>query len=183
MTTGYNRQFGNLVAGIEAEGGYIHLTGSAPFTAERVATTSSTKIGDWYALLAGRFGVSVGPALLYAKVGGAMLNVTSDVISAPCFVFNCGSVNATGNNSLRPAWVAGGGLEYALTNSWSIKGEYLHFGTDQSYNLSGVGSPFPVPGGPFPQPPKPQMDNWQQSVQGINTAKFGLSYKFGAGPT
>lgn len=179
MTTGYNRQFGSLVAGIEAEGGYIHLTGSAPFTPERVATTSSTAIGDWYALLAGRFGVSVGPALLYAKVGGALLNVTSDVISAPCFVVTCGNVNATGNNSLRPAWVAGGGLEYALTNSWSIKGEYLYFGTDQSYNLSGVGQAFPPPNGGGP----PKTFNWHQSVPGINTAKFGISYKFGAGPT
>jgi outer membrane immunogenic protein len=180
MTAGYNRQFGNLVAGLESEGGYLRLTGSAPFTPERVATISSTKVGDWYALLAGRFGVSVGPALLYAKVGGAILNKTSDVVSAPCLVSpppSCGSVNATGNNSLRLAWVAGGGLEYALTNSWSVKGEYLHFGTDQSYDLSGVGSPFGA------GPPPPAKFNWHQSVPGINTAKFGISYKFGAGPT
>jgi outer membrane immunogenic protein len=80
---------------------------------------------------------------------------------------------------LRLAWVAGGGLEYALTNNWSVKGEYLHFGTDQSYDLSGVGSPFGTGG----VPPPPARFNWHQSVPGINTAKFGVNYKFAAGST
>ena len=130
--------------------------------------------------------MNIGPALLYAKVGGAILNLASDVVSAPCFVGPgfCASVNATGNNSLRPAWVAGGGLEYALTSTWSVKGEYLYFGTNESYSVSGVGSPAGLPmGAPQPNPPPPQMYNWHQSVPGINTVKFGINYKFGAGPT
>jgi hypothetical protein len=69
-----------VVAGLEAEGGFLRLNGSAPFI-PNPQTVSSTKIGDWYAALTGRLGVAVGPVLIYAKGGGAIVDVTDSVVS------------------------------------------------------------------------------------------------------
>src|SRR5262249_21204694 len=70
LTVGYNYQMGAVVAGLEAEGGYLRLAGAAPFSVSP-ETVSSARIGNWYALLAGRLGFSVGPALIYGKAGAA----------------------------------------------------------------------------------------------------------------
>ena len=33
----------------------------------------------------------------------------------------------TGGTAAKSGWVAGGGLEYAWTNAWTIRAEYLHY--------------------------------------------------------
>jgi hypothetical protein len=68
LTLGYNYAMGSVAAGWEAEGGYLRLGGSAPF-AVNPQTISSTVVGAWYALLAGRLGFAVGSALIYGKAG------------------------------------------------------------------------------------------------------------------
>jgi opacity protein-like surface antigen len=182
LTLGYNYQMGSVVTGVEAEGGYLRLTGSAPF-AINPETVSSTKVGDWYALLAGRLGFTVGPTLIYGKVGGALVNVTESVIDAcglspPCTaVPHIATVAAAGGNPIGLAWVAGAGLEYALDKNWSVKGEYLFLGTNRSDVATGpgliqgrlVGPPIGVP---------PQTFSWNHDIPGIQIAKIGLNYRF-----
>jgi outer membrane autotransporter protein len=170
LTIGYNYQMGAVVAGLEAEGGYLRLSGSAPFSV-RSTTVSSAKIGDWYALLAARLGLSIGPALIYGKAGGAILNVTDNVIDSDPF---SGSVNAAGNNPVGITWVAGGGIEYALTNNLSLKCEYLALGTNGSNVASGPGSI-----GPIVQDSTTQRFNWLHDIPIVQTAKIGINYKFG----
>jgi outer membrane autotransporter protein len=171
VTIGYNYQMGSVVAGLEAEGGYLRLSGSAPF-AVNPTTVSTAKIGDWYALLAARLGLSIGPALIYGKAGGAIINVTDHVIDSDVF---SGSVNAAGNNPVGITWVAGGGIEYALTNNWSMKCEYLALGTNGSNVASGPGS---VP--PIVANVGTQRFNWLLDIPIVQTAKIGVNYKFGA---
>jgi outer membrane autotransporter protein len=170
LTIGYNYQMGWVVAGLEAEGGYLRLSGSAPFSV-RSTTVSSAKIGDWYALLAARLGLSIGPALIYGKAGGAIISVTDNVIDSDPF---SGNVSAAGNNPVGITWVAGGGIEYALTNSWSMKCEYLALGTNGSNVASGPGS---VP--PLVPNTEPQRFNWLHDIPIVQTAKIGVNYKFG----
>jgi outer membrane autotransporter protein len=174
LTLGYNYQVGLIVAGMEAEGGYLSLTGSAPFAASLGQdTVSSTKVGDWYALLAGRLGFAVGPALIYGKGGAAFLSVTSSVLDS-CFTPPCGIgiVSATGGNAVEVTWAVGGGLEFALSDRWSLKGEYLYLdGT--SYTASGPGFARTA-GAP------PQRFNWSHDVPAIHTAKLGINYRFGS---
>lgn len=140
LALGYNYQMGTVVAGLEAEGGYLRLAGAAPFSVSP-ETVSSARIGDWYALLAGRFGFSAGPALIYGKAGAALVNVTDNVIDDCMAVPPCTGpsrvMSAAGGNSVGVMWVAGAGLEYALTTNWSVKGEYLAMGTDGSNVASG----------------------------------------------
>jgi opacity protein-like surface antigen len=169
LTVGYNHQMGAVVAGLEAEGGYLRHAGSAPF-AGFPETVSSTKIGDWYTLLAARFGFAAGPALLYGKVGGALVSVTSTVVDSTLGPNN-GGVFVSGGNSL-VTWAAGGGIEFALNNAWSVKAEYLYLATDESYLASGPGNAVRV--GPA------DIFAWRHDIPGLHTAKIGLNYKFGA---
>jgi outer membrane autotransporter protein len=172
LTLGYNYQMGSVVAGLEGEGGYLRHAGSAPFAANP-ETVSSTKIGDWYTLLAGRLGFSVGSALIYAKGGAAFVSVTDSVIdscvNAPPCSTPARTAAASGGNSLGVTWAAGAGLEYALGTSWSVKGEYLALGTDRSNIASGPGL---VAGSPTPQ-----MFNWRHDIPATQTAKIGINYK------
>jgi len=184
LTLGYNYQSGSLVAGLEAEGGYFRLTGSAPFFANP-NTVSSTKIGDWYTALTGRLGFSLGPALIYGKGGAAIVDVTEAVISGTdgvpqCLPFPvanpCRSVAAAGGNRLGVTWVAGAGIEYALSNKWSVKGEYLALGTDVSNTASGPGL-VPCPLGTPLGACTLQTFNWRHDLPFVQTAKIGINYK------
>jgi outer membrane autotransporter protein len=171
FTFGYNYQAGSLVAGLEAEGGYLRLSGSAPFFANP-DTVSSTKIGDWYAALAGRLGFTAGPALIYGKGGAAIVDVTESVIDGhfmDCTATPCRTVAAMGINPLGVTWIAGAGLEYALSTEWSVKGEYLVLGTRATDPTQGPGL---VRGSPAPQ-----MFNWEHDIPFVQTAKIGLNYK------
>jgi outer membrane autotransporter protein len=171
FTFGYNYQAGSLVAGLEAEGGYIRLSGSALFFANP-DTVSSAKIGDWYAALTGRFGFTLGPALIYGKGGAAIVDVTESVIDGhflDCTATPCRTVAAMGINPIGVTWIAGAGLEYALSNNWSVKGEYLVLGTQASDPTTGPGL---VRGSPAPQ-----MFNWEHDIPFVQTAKIGLNYK------
>jgi len=180
LTFGYNYQMGSLVAGLEAEGGYLRLTGSSPFPANP-NTVSSTKIGDWYTALTGRLGFAVGPALIYGKGGAAIVDVTDAVISGTGGVPQClpdpatppcRSVAAAGGNRLGVTWVAGAGIEYAFSNKWSVKGEYLALGTDVSNTASGPGL-VPCTVGPCTL----QTFNWRHDLPFVQSAKIGLNYK------
>lgn len=172
-TIGYNHQMGMLVAGLEAEGGYLRLSGSASFpTSPGQDTVSSSQIGDWYTVLAGRIGLSLGPALIYAKGGAALVSITSSVIDS-CQLAPCAptAVNASGGNSVELTWAGGGGLEVALADGWSVKGEYLYLGTDQSYTVSGPGQ---LAGGSLVR-----RFNWRHDIPAVHTAKIGFNYRFG----
>ena len=172
LTLGYNYQTGSVVAGIESEGGYLRLAGSAPF-AVNPQTISGTNIGDWYAVLAGRLGFSFGSALIYGKGGAGIVDVTNEVIdgcvNAPPCSAPARTVAAAGGNRLGVTWVAGAGLEYALANRWSVKGEYLALGTDMSDTASGPGL---VAGSS-----SPQTFNWRHDIPVVHTAKIGINHK------
>ena len=88
------------------------------------------------------------------------------------------SVAAAGGNHLGVTWVAGAGLEYALGNKWSVKGEYLAFGTDAN-TASGPGL-VQCPNNPLIGPPcrsDPQTFNWGHDIPVVQTVKIGLNYK------
>jgi outer membrane autotransporter protein len=170
---GYNYQMGSIVAGLEAEGGYLRLSGSAPFLSNP-ETISSTKIGDWYTALTGRLGVIAGPVLIYAKGGAAIVDVTDSVTSACLVCTPKRSVAAAGGNRLGVTWAAGAGLEYAFDRRWSLKGEYLALGTGVSNTASGPGLVQCTPG---VCNSVPQIFNWRLDMPIVQTAKIGINYK------
>jgi outer membrane immunogenic protein len=157
-----------LVVGVEGEVGAIRMKGSTLDPNGPPDTLTSTKIGDWYGVIAGRLGVASGNALLYGKAGIAFLDTESSVLDT-CTALPCGPATLNASGSARSASLAlGGGLEYSLSNSWSVKGEYLFIDRD-GYSVcgpaggAGAGSSYCA----------------DHDVDGIHTFKLGLNYKFG----
>lgn len=187
-TAGYNWQFGHTVAGVEAEAGYLHLSGSGtlPFIAGApcgvagvpCAATFNTVAGDWYATFAGRLGVTANAlnsgwsdrVLLYVKGGGAATRLSSaeNIVSAP--PFSAGAVSFAGARTIW-GWVAGAGAEWAINQNWSLKAEYEYLGFNQSAGGCAV----------LPLGAAGAGGTWcdATSINGIHTGKIGLNYRFG----
>jgi outer membrane immunogenic protein len=185
-TAGYNWQAGKIVAGVEGEIGYIHLSGGAPLPFVGGApcgapcpVTFNTTLGDWYGTLAGRLGVTMdafNPAwsnhlLLYVKGGAAVTRLASseNFVAAPPLV----AANLSlGGASTIWGWVAGAGAEWALNQNWSVKGEYEYLGFD---NRSAGGC------GILPLGAAGVGGTWCYSthVSNVQIAKVGVNYRFG----
>jgi outer membrane immunogenic protein len=165
-TLGYNYQVGRFVFGVEGEAGFIRLTGSAADpNSPGLDVVSSAKLGDWYAIGAGRLGYAFDRWLVYAKGGAVFTQETANIIDN-CVLAPCGpvTITATGSHNV-VAPVVGGGLEYAFTNNWSIKGEYLYWALRDSFIVSGVAS-------------NGAMYGWMHSFSGLHTGKVGINYAF-----
>jgi outer membrane immunogenic protein len=179
FTGGVNYQPGvsNWVFGVEGEVGYLHLArsvidvNSVPFGSD---STDRTRIGDWYGALTGRVGYAFDRVLFYGKGGAAFVSKSAR------FIDNCGvapcSVNKLinlGTDGSQFTWAAGAGIEYAITDNWSLKGEYLYLNaretftyTAQSYNNAGT-----VSGVSYTS---------THTDPGVHTAKIGLNYRWSA---
>jgi len=160
------------VVGIEGEGGYMRLTGSVvdPYSVTGLGsdTRDSTRIGDWFAAVTGRVGYAWDRVLVYGKGGVGFANINSSVIDA-CNTGACGGGLLTTNYSSNQAfWVGGGGIEYAFTNAWSVKGEYLFLGIDKTYAVCGPGAAAAA-GSTYCS---------NHNIEGIHTFKVGLNYHF-----
>ena len=160
------------VFGLEGEAGYMKIKGSAvdPYSIPTRGsdTTDATKIGDWYAVIAGRVGYAWDRVLVYGKGGVGFANISSSATDV-CNTGACGggllSANITSN---RAFWVAGGGVEYAFTTNWSVKAEYLFLGLSETYNACGPGQGTAL-GSPFCS---------SHNIAGIHTGKVGINYHF-----
>ncbi len=139
---GFNYQFSNrVVIGIEGDYSWTKFrkTQDAIATEAPKLTTGSFLQAktdyqfDWTASLRARVGYAFDRVLVYAMGGLTFLN-ESEVRSQYRAV--SGSVPSTQLNfreeasGTRSGWTFGGGFEYALTNNWSLRGEYSydHFG-------------------------------------------------------
>jgi opacity protein-like surface antigen len=85
--------------------------------------------GGFYGDVTGRLGYAWGSALIYAKGGFAFLDVGNRLRETVFFSdgtarFFDGHNN---NDNFVTGWTVGGGLEWKVGPSWSIKAEYLHF--------------------------------------------------------
>jgi outer membrane immunogenic protein len=116
---GYNWQFGHLVTGVEADVGYLGLTGSqaAAISTDTIINTR----GGVYATARGRLGFTVDQVLVYGTGGWMGANLDSSVND------NIGATVNTGSTGFRSGWTAGVGAEWAFAPKWSLKGEYLHY--------------------------------------------------------
>ena len=117
---GYNVQLGRVVLGVEADYGYTNANGavSCPNALFFTCEAELNRLGT----LAGRIGVTWGRALFYAKGGWAYGEVAAGarLNTAP-------PGNGTQTTEWSNGWAVGGGMEFALTNHWSAKAEYLHY--------------------------------------------------------
>jgi opacity protein-like surface antigen len=121
---GYNFQTGRFVWGIEGDAGLSNAGGG---TACPIQPFLYSCEDDVRALgsLTGRFGYTWGRALFYAKGGWAFGEVKAGTIfgtpPAPA------GMNGAQSTNWESGWTAGVGMEYALTDRWSAKAEYMHY--------------------------------------------------------
>ncbi len=190
---GCNAQWGIAVLGVEGDWQWTNTSTAAdasfaafpdvgnpvfinPSHTEHVDVTQR-----WFATARARAGFTPWErVLIYATGGIAWANFQSntDVIFAtpanPFFSPFSGATHVGSASSNQMGWVVGGGLEWALTNNWSVKAEYLCLRFDGfSYTspLTAASVPF-APG-----------YAWNTTITPREQVlRIGVNYKFDWGP-
>ena len=110
-TAGYDWRSGRLVLGLEGDFDWSGIGASSPNTFCGAACDFRN---TWLSTVRGRVGFVFGQWMPYVTGGAAFGEV-----KAAGFGNAASSANNTG-------WVAGFGIEYALTQNWNFKVEFLH---------------------------------------------------------
>jgi outer membrane immunogenic protein len=116
---GYNYQIGHAVFGVEGDISWSSLNAAASAAPDPVSQTYSSRLNA-LATVRGRIGWAFDRLMVFGTGGAAFANLRDQ------FVWN--SVMSTGPGADVAGWTAGAGVEYALTNNWTVKAEYLHIG-------------------------------------------------------
>ena len=157
---GYNWQTGAFVLGVETDFQGTTLSKSfnnvgVPFAGAGVPallsgdflTVNGKASLDWLGTTRGRVGFVVTPdnRLMIYGTGGVAYAGGSANFSV--YDSTTGSLWSGNPSSSRVGWVLGGGVEYAFTNNWTVRGEYLYADLgSSSFNSIGnaaAGAAFP----------------------------------------
>ena len=143
---GYNLQLSNLVLGIEGDLNWLNTKKSAtsnatyPCCAPTGYTLRQSAGIDGLGTLRGRVGVAVGNTMIFATGGLSY----ADTSFSRSFSDNYQPIppQKASASSTRTGWNAGGGVEYAINNSWSVKAEYLYhdLGSMTKYSSRSIGN-------------------------------------------
>lgn len=140
---GFNRQLSHLVIGIEADIQAGDMEEKTIGVGPLGPTTRTKAEVEYFGTVRGRLGYAIGKSLLYATGGFAYAHAEGTLSITPGFP----------NAPLGPAFVdkdsgtyfgyaIGGGIEHMLTDSISIKAEYIHldFGEETFKYTLGIDS-------------------------------------------
>jgi opacity protein-like surface antigen len=127
---GYNLQLGRIVVGIEGEYGAGNAHGGVSCPNMNFFTCEADTHG--LAMFTGRIGTTWGRALFYAKGGLAVGEVEAGAkVNAPSNPFGglipLAFTPGVRTSNWQTGWTVGGGMEFALTNRWSAKAEYMYY--------------------------------------------------------
>jgi outer membrane immunogenic protein len=128
---GYNMQLDSLVLGVETDLSYLNVSGSETSS---IASDNHIVSDDGYlGTLRARLGFAADRLLIYATGGLAVGDTGSK------WVDDGGTYQFELDTGSQWGWVAGGGLEYAATDSVSVKAEYLYYdlGTEDLHYSGG----------------------------------------------
>jgi len=125
---GCNWQTGSFVFGLEGDINGLtpnaEVTGnSLPPINARPGTVTNSVETSWLATVRPRVGFAFDRSLIYVTGGVAFAHFKyTETYSEPTFpAFGTSEVSQT-----KTGWTIGGGWEYAFTNNWSAKAEYLY---------------------------------------------------------
>lgn len=154
---GYQYQFSNnIVLGIEGDWSYasMHEGGESAF--QWFGNDSYTHVDleiKQMASVQARLGYAVGRWLPFATVGWGWAEVERSAYNPDTIP------DPTSEKNWHDGWTAGAGVEYAIDDKWSVKGEYRYFdGGDKDYSLN------------FANGTNVDLD--------IHTVRFGVNYSF-----
>ena len=154
-TIGYNRQFGRVIVGAEADIDGSGLSGKGRSFGTAVASVGGTanpvaslvaneRSLDWMSTVRGRIGYLITPRLLVFGTGGLAVGGVSQQTSAfqlssgPVGSFLASSGALSRQSSVLVGWSIGGGIEYMLTSRASIKAEYICYDLGSSNTAGGT---------------------------------------------
>jgi outer membrane immunogenic protein len=156
---GFDYQFApNWVLGVEAQYSWLANNSNRNgvlFPGGTLVTSNNNQLGS----VAGRFGYTWGPTLLYAKGGFAFRdnnNIGVSVAGVPA------AFTTDGNH--KDGYTVGAGLEYLFAPNWSAKAEYQYYNFG---NTSFTGGPADIVGA--------------RLRDDEHTVKVGVNYRFGWG--
>jgi outer membrane immunogenic protein len=160
---GANFQMNQIVFGVEGDADY--LSNSTTVTVTDPAGTASASHQfqlDVLSTVRGRLGFAVDRILLYGTGGLAMgeYEVTRTQLTGTPGTAVPGTVENV--SDLRLGWVAGGGLEWAFSDNWTARAEYLYA------NLESVTDTYAISNRTQVAP-----------TMGVSMVRAGLNFKFG----
>jgi outer membrane immunogenic protein len=124
---GCNQQFGQWVLGLDSDFAWSgideSLTASHALVPGLVGafTETATQNVDWYSTTRGRVGYAYDRWLFFVAGGLASAHIETTYTAA----FGGGTFAGSATKT-RYGWTVGGGVEYAMTNNWFLRGEYLY---------------------------------------------------------
>ncbi len=125
VQAGWNFQQDSFVYGIEADFQGSNVKGETSVSLTDGTDTLSGEIGtklNWYGTLRARLGVTATDRFLVYATGGLAYGETKSYIN--------GSLNGAGFSEsvkkTKTGWTVGAGAEYAITDNWTFKSEYLY---------------------------------------------------------
>lgn len=121
VQAGYNWQFDQVVAGIEADFQGADMKKSYRDTVDGVESYSKGKV-QWFGTVRGRLGADIAErTMLYGTAGLAYGKVKASRGEVAGGVVAESSISKT-----RAGWTAGAGVEHAFTDNVTLKTEYLY---------------------------------------------------------
>jgi outer membrane immunogenic protein len=155
---GYNYQFANWVIGVEADGSWGSIKGQGVLledggTEASPFHTNVTSLGTVRGRIGYAFNFGSTPILPYFTAGWGWARNQVSVFTP-----------FTSDTQTPGGLAIGGGVEFALSQNWSFKAEYMYFDLgSKNYNVTFDGDPGVAPGA-----------NLDLKIQ---TVKAGLNYK------
>lgn len=164
---GYNWQFApNWLLGIEGDisGTGIRNNATVPITQLGVPVGAgfnhvADRSIDWMASIRGRLGWVWDRWLVYGTGGAAWADVNYRTDYT-----NFGTNIPVSTNVTLSGWVAGGGVEYAVANNWTVRAEYLYY----DFGDETIINPTVVPG----------LNYLSTFDNKIHVVRAGVNYKF-----
>jgi outer membrane immunogenic protein len=194
VQAGYNVQYNNLVMGIEADFNGVSRNGNNngiienpynglnhPYDGSYVV--NGGRSANYFGTVRARFGYAIDRALIYATGGLAWsggnsgTNVAFYHNQVPPLVGGASALFTSNSDTTHFGWTLGAGLEYAISNNWTVKGEYLYIHSNHGGNGSFVCTDV-VAGtcGSFTTAAATFLNN--RSNNSLNIARVGVNYKF-----
>ncbi len=170
---GCNYQIGSFVWGVEGDisglSASANLHGTGILTTGDAFSIDNSSKNSWFGTVRGRAGVAFDRSLLYLTGGLAVTQLKYSQVYFDTLFNATGAVDAS---QTKTGWTIGAGWEYAFTNNWSVKAEYLYArfnGVDTSYVVTSTTGGTNVVSA--------SVDHENKQI-----VRVGLNYKFGKAP-
>jgi outer membrane immunogenic protein len=170
LTAGYNYQFGHTVLGIEGDYNWANVDKTRALDSsfgDGESATTRFRMNE-FATLRARGGLAFDQTLIYATAGVAFAHIQN---SSTFFDENT-AVEGASEDKWKTGLAVGGGVEFALTHNWTLKGEYMLMqfqNSDAIINITSTGLS-------SCSTATPCRSNYSEAIQ---VARIGLNYRFG----